>query len=363
LTNISRTLEITAKSEEEALNIAESELNPGEIIISSEVISAPAKGLFGIVGKKEYKMKFNIGEAPEEAVAEDYEEDFDSEDLFDEDDNENEDDEPEKIYEAPARTSRNNFRREGYSRSKRGNNNRERNDRGDRGRSRRGGFRERDNFAQEEIDIPERPKEPVSEEIKQHERYSLMFELLESVSQNLDLHNMSWTEYYRDGAWVIEVAAEDVSQLIGKRGHTLDSVQYLLNIIFNKGEKERVRIILDAEGYREKRYKKLMMLATRMSRKVKASRRPVELEAMTTMDRRVIHMALKDNPDVETFSKGHEPNRRVFIAPSKNRNKQQMDLSDDFDFSDDLTDEDSDFEFADNSTGKSAVPMFHEEDV
>ncbi len=346
-----RTIEITAKTEEEARQIAINELNENETIVCSEVISAPAKGLFGLVGKQEYKIRFSIDEKPEEKPAERSEKI--SKKQFTDD--ENSDDFSETSEDMPAPTK--NRRREWSGRRERG----PRRERGRRnGRRNREEFKE--NFAdnnEEQITIPERPKEPVTDEIKNHEGYNHIFELIRSVAENVGIENIELVDYMRDGAWVIEASAEDVSQLIGKRGHTLDSVQYLMNIIFNKGNDDsRIKIVLDAQGYREKRYQSLIHLANRMARKALASHRPVELEPMSTLDRRTIHMALKDRNDVETFSKGSEPMRRVVISSmrKKNNNRQanaewQPLVVDD------------EVESSEKTETSTSVPMFMEEDV
>ncbi len=347
-----RNIEITAKTEEEARQLALNELNENETIVCSEIISAPAKGLFGLVGKQEYKIRFSIDEKPEEKAVER------SEKLSRKADSEGEisDDSMESDDEMPAPTR--NHRRE--QREWRGR--RERGPRRERGR--RNFRRNRDEYreeseTEEQITIPERPKEPVTEEIKNHEGYSQIFELIKSVAENVGVENIQLVDYMRDGAWVIEASAEDVSQLIGKRGHTLDSVQYLMNIIFNKGNDDgRIKIVLDAQGYREKRYQSLIHLANRMARKAVASRRPIELEPMSTLDRRTIHMALKDRTDVETFSKGSEPMRRVVISSLKKKNYSKQGNAEWQPLA--VDDEE---ESVEKNEASSSVPMFMEEDV
>lgn len=347
-----RTIEITAKTEEEARQIALNELNENETIVCSEVLSAPAKGLFGLVGKQEYKIRFSIGEKPEEKVEERAEKlskkAVDSEET---DDFEN-DSEEEPVPTKNTRRNWNNRRDHGERRP--------RHERGRRNfRRNRDEYREEASETEEQITIPERPKEPVTDEIKNHEGYSQIFDLIKGIAANVGIEDIQLVDYMRDGAWVIEASAEDVSQLIGKRGHTLDSVQYLMNIIFNKGNDEsRIKIVLDAQGYREKRYQSLIHLANRMARKAVASRRPIELEPMTTLDRRTIHMALKDRNDVETFSKGTEPMRRVVISSMKKKNInkpanaewQPLSVDDEIDTTE-------------KSEVSTSVPMFMEEDV
>lgn len=348
-----RTIEITAKTEEEARQIATNELNVNEVIVSSEQISAPAKGLFGFVGKQEYKIKFTIGEKEEEKPVERQEKltgrlagkagsDAEGDDFAEEDGE-----------QAPTR----NNRREWAPRRERGPR-RDRQDRGRRPRRNREDYRSEGNVEEEHIEIPERAKEPVTEEIKNHEGYSQIFELIRGVAENVGIENVQLNDYMRDGAWVIEASADDVSQLIGKRGHTLDSLQYLMNIIFNKNTDEpRIKIVLDAQGYREKRYQNLIHLANRMAKKAAMSHRPVELEPMSTLDRRTIHMALKDRTDVETFSKGSEPMRHVVISSLKKKNNKPANA----DWQPLAVDDEA--EASEKTEATSSVPMFMEDDV
>ena len=346
-----RTIEITAKTEEEARQLAINELNENETIVCSEVISAPAKGLFGLVGKQEYKIRFSIDEKPEEKPVER------GEKLSRKTESEGEDSEElaEDEEDMPLPTKNHRREREWGGRRERG----PRRERGRRNNRRnRNDFRNEEDSEEPQITIPERPKEPVSEEIKNHEGYNHIFELIRSVAENVGIENIQLTDYMRDGAWVIEASAENVSQLIGKRGHTLDSVQYLMNIIFNKGNDDsRIKIVLDAQGYREKRYQSLIYLANRMARKAVASRRPIELEPMSTLDRRTIHMALKDRTDVETFSKGSEPMRRVVISSLRKQNNNKQGNAE---WQPLAVDEE---EAVEKNEATTSVPMFMEEDV
>ena len=102
--------------------------------------------------------------------------------------------------------------------------------------------------------------------------------------------------------------------VIGHRGETLDAIQQLTNYSVNRGERNRVRIHVDAEGYREKREQSLQHLARKVAAKVTRYRRSVTLEPMNAYERHVIHTALQDVPGVTTYSTGTEPNRRVIVA-------------------------------------------------
>ncbi len=112
----------------------------------------------------------------------------------------------------------------------------------------------------------------------------------------------------------IEVIGEDMGVLIGRRGQTLDSIQYLVSLVVNKGREEYLRIVLDTENYREKREQTLIRLANKLAYKVKKTRKNVLLEPMNPYERRVIHSALQGHPEVSTRSQGDEPYRRVVIT-------------------------------------------------
>jgi len=110
----------------------------------------------------------------------------------------------------------------------------------------------------------------------------------------------------------------DMGILIGYRGETLDSLQYLVSLVLNKGhETEYKRVILDTENYRVKREETLKRLARRIAEKVKATERQVKLEPMNPYERRIIHSALQNDPYVETYSEGDEPYRRVVVDLKK----------------------------------------------
>lgn len=107
------------------------------------------------------------------------------------------------------------------------------------------------------------------------------------------------------------------SILIGKRGQTLDSLQYLANRVANKHQEGYVRVKLDTENYRARREETLRHLAKNIAHKVKRNRRPVALEPMNPYERRIIHSALQSDPYVMTHSEGEEPFRKVVITLKK----------------------------------------------
>ena len=115
----------------------------------------------------------------------------------------------------------------------------------------------------------------------------------------------------------INMSGNDMGILIGKRGQTLDSLQYLVSLVVNKESEEYIRIKLDTENYRERRKETLETLAKNIAYKVKRTRRPVSLEPMNPYERRIIHSALQNDKFVVTRSDGEEPFRHVVISLKK----------------------------------------------
>lgn len=122
-----------------------------------------------------------------------------------------------------------------------------------------------------------------------------------------------------EGALSINMEGSDMGILIGKRGQTLDSLQYLANRVANKMQEGYVRVKLDTEDYRRRRKETLENLAKNIASKVKRSRRTVSLEPMNPYERRIIHSALQSDPAVSTHSEGEEPYRRVVVTLVRNR--------------------------------------------
>lgn len=115
----------------------------------------------------------------------------------------------------------------------------------------------------------------------------------------------------------INVIGDDMGVLIGKRGQTLDSLQYLTSLVINKNKEGYLKVKLDTENYRERRKETLENLAKNIAYKVKKTRKPVSLEPMNPYERRIIHSSLQNDKFVETHSEGEEPYRKVVIAIKK----------------------------------------------
>lgn len=139
-------------------------------------------------------------------------------------------------------------------------------------------------------------------------------EFLKGLFQHMGSDAVPQVTELEDGTVDVQLVGESLGALIGRRGETLDAIQHLANYSVNRGSDKRVRINVDAEGYREKREESLKRLAEKVAGKVVKYRRNVTLEPMNSYERHVIHTALQDYDRVTTYSTGTEPNRRVVVA-------------------------------------------------
>ena len=121
----------------------------------------------------------------------------------------------------------------------------------------------------------------------------------------------------------VNLTGEEMGLLIGKRGQTLDSLQYLVSLVVNKESEDYLRVKLDTENYRERRKETLETLAKNIAYKVKRTRRPVSLEPMNPYERRIIHSALQNDKYVFTKSEGEDPFRHVVIALKKEERRER----------------------------------------
>lgn len=152
------------------------------------------------------------------------------------------------------------------------------------------------------------------EEIQQVMKNAINF--LDKLLKQMDVECTIKSEIIDDNRISIGLEGKNMGIIIGKRGETLDAIQYLVNIVANKDRKEYIKIMLDSENYRARREETLQKLALKLSKKVQKSRKPIVLEPMNPYDRRIIHSALQDSKFVKTHSEGKEPFRKVVITPS-----------------------------------------------
>ena len=154
--------------------------------------------------------------------------------------------------------------------------------------------------------IREKPADLV--DLTGHAAESFLKEITDKMGLSLKI-----TVQGNDSCIYVEMDGRDSGTIIGKRGQTLDAIQYLTSLVVNKDKEKYQRVVVDAENYREKRERTLEQLANRLADKVIKSRKSVRLEPMNPYERKVIHATLQSNPKVTTRSEGEEPYRRVII--------------------------------------------------
>lgn len=203
-----------------------------------------------------------------------------------------------------------------------------RNNRRDRGRKNDKRDDRRKKSAQAFVTVEEKPHKPslpkperevlpkTEEEVA--EIMNLARTFLEDVFRCMDTKVEITMEYnQKEGCLGCTFAGEEMGILIGKRGQTLDSLQYLTSLVINKNKSDYTRVKLDTEDYRARRADTLENLSRNIAYKVKRSRKAVALEPMNPYERRIIHSALQNNKFVETYSEGEEPYRHVVVAPKR----------------------------------------------
>ena len=162
----------------------------------------------------------------------------------------------------------------------------------------------------------ESKKEKVVVNAKEVEEMSIAF--LKDVLHAMDIPAVVEAEYNAEEEVLdINLIGEDMGILIGKRGQTLDSLQYLVSLVVNKSTTGYIRVKVDTENYRSRRKATLENLARNIAAKVKRTRRPVSLEPMNPYERRIIHSALQNDKYVTTHSEGEEPYRKVVVTLKK----------------------------------------------
>ena len=336
-----RVIEISAKSHEEANELARREVHAGETISSSEILQEPTRGIFGIVGNPEVRIRFSIEDVPAPIVP------------------------PPLVsapaYQAPPPRPAPPLQPAPQPRTV---------------ASSQPGEEEMDNFSEEDAPSCHAAEEGSSEQnpgggrVRQytgptgtaHPAYEEIHGMVRNIAEIVGAGEVVIEDHMEGDAWKIEPIGENMKQFIGKHGRTLDAIQYLVNIVANKGREDKVKIVIDTQGYRESRNRRLISLANRMCRKVDDTGRPVELEPMSTIDRRTVHLALKDRQGIQTFSRGTEPMRRVVIAPQKGASERP--------FSSDRHEprpyrqprQNNEPRTSAESPGTRSVPMFMEED-
>ncbi len=158
-----------------------------------------------------------------------------------------------------------------------------------------------------EINLTEQEVEKAAERVEKFIK-EIKTELPEDVTYNIEKTSKGLE---------VSINSKDLGYLIGYRGETLYAMQSILSAIASKGNQNRIRVILDIEGYKAKREKTLEELAEKVAKTVIRTRKPVKLEPMQAYERKIIHSKLQGNPKIETISEGQEPHRRIVISLKK----------------------------------------------
>ena len=156
-------------------------------------------------------------------------------------------------------------------------------------------------------------KREVSEEGKERAINDLR-SFLDNFTATLKEENIKYSVEYKDGNVEVDINGENIGFLIGYRGETLNSLQVILNNIASKNVDEKVKVILNINGYREKREKDLEILASKIAGTVIKTKKSITLEPMSAYERKIIHTKLQSNDKVKTYSIGEEPHRKVVVA-------------------------------------------------
>lgn len=142
-------------------------------------------------------------------------------------------------------------------------------------------------------------------------------EVLESLLDRMKIDYEIANIDYENDRVRINIVGNDMGLLIGRKGETLNALQYMASLIINRKREDRVRIIIDVEDYRRKREESLEALALRLSEKVKETKKNIVMRPMSSQERRIVHTALQGDPQISTYSIGEEPNRKLVITLKK----------------------------------------------
>lgn len=163
-------------------------------------------------------------------------------------------------------------------------------------------------------------REVLQEEAEKIKEAAIAF--LSELFRMMDTEVQIETDFnYQTNELKLDLSGDDMGIMIGKRGQTLDSLQYLVSLVVNKHRDVYIHVKLDTENYRERREQKLRSLARNIAGKVKQTRKPIALEPMNPYERRVIHSALQRDPYVTTISEGEDPYRHIVVLLKKNPKK------------------------------------------
>ena len=161
-------------------------------------------------------------------------------------------------------------------------------------------------------------KPAVVEVVKKETPQQLVQRVVEEILGKMNISYTIDCVTYRDSAVRINFTGQDMGLLIGRKGETLNALQYISGLIVNRKREEKIHVVLDVEDYRLKREKALDELAHKLADKVRYTHKNVVMRPMSAQERRIVHTALQNEENISTYSTGNEPNRKVIITYKKN---------------------------------------------
>lgn len=291
-------IEVTGKSVEEAITNACTKLGIPSDKLDYEVIDKGNSGFLGIFNSKPAKIKAR--EKQEESVVEQVKAQ-----------------EPKNVIEAPVHTEKkfekkaDNFKKAEPKKEFKAESKKE--------------YKPADNHKNAEVkEAPKAEEKPKAEPFTAEQKEVIKKDIQTFLNNMFGAMNMEVkadiTFDDEENSVNVDLSGDNMGVLIGKRGQTLDSIQYLTSLVINKNSEKYVRVKLDTENYRKRRKETLESLAKNIAYKVKRSRRPVSLEPMNPYERRIIHSALQADKFVSTRSEGEEPFRHVVVYLERENN-------------------------------------------
>lgn len=277
---------------EEAVKLALMDLKCSRDEVEVTVLEQPSKGFFGI-GSKLAKVRVEKKKTEEKKAADDIYDEAAVNAVKSVSESAAEQKPKEKFKDRPHTKDNN----------KRNRKNKNRNEK-------KSGEHKRD-LAESSLNIEVVDKSKLKD-VEEHEALDFLKDITEKMGLNLGFSVKTGEDVV-----YIEMDGKDSGTIIGKRGQTLDSIQYLTSLVINKDRDKYIKVVIDAENYRAKRQKTLEQLANRLAAKVVKTKKYVRLEPMNPYERKIIHATLQQNPDVSTRSEGEEPYRRVVIELKK----------------------------------------------
>ncbi len=158
-------------------------------------------------------------------------------------------------------------------------------------------------------------KEETGVSTEDEKAYQTLSRIIDSITKGAEIKKT----FSDQNCTILEISKADPGIIIGKHGHTLDAIQYLVNMIVNKKKEweSQKLYVIDIDGYRQRREESLKKYAREKAEIVKRKGEPVALYFMNSTERRLVHMALKEDPEVNTYSEGKEPYRRIIVTPEQ----------------------------------------------